>query len=168
MDRETKIDTAYHEAAHAVFDYNNRLKIRHVYATDKRWECVSAWPVEPRWWEALELASGVFAGEMAVYRRRGRTDLAGWLNSFEEFEEDVLCSEWEDEVRDSVRAMELLRIAADAPDPGDLENCYGRSLEIARLRLGAWWPWIVAVAERLLEVGELEGAEVEEIIEATG
>ena len=45
---EMRVDTCYHEAAHAVFDYHARLTIREVYVTEElNAMCVSAVPVNP-------------------------------------------------------------------------------------------------------------------------
>ena len=69
---QARIDTCYHEAAHAVFDYQAGLTIRYVYVTEKlNAMCVSAKPVNPYPWQALDEAVGLFAGEIAAYRRSG-------------------------------------------------------------------------------------------------
>jgi hypothetical protein len=123
---EMRIDTCYREAAHAVFDYHARLTIREVYVTEElNAMCVSAVPVNPYPWQAMDRAAGLFAGLIADYRRRG------WQWSpipFDEFvsEEDSYeeLSELYATECDELQALKMLRIAASAGYYGDLEPCY--------------------------------------------
>jgi hypothetical protein len=168
LDREqARIDTCYHEAAHAVFDYHVGLIIRHVYVTEKlNAMCVSAIPVNPYPWQAMDQAVGLFAGEIAVRRRHGRQ----WPSvPFDEFvfEEDLYEKRFELEGTecDELQALKMLRIAASSELYGDLEASYEMALERATQDVEVWWSEIVAVAERLRETGRLDGEECFRLIE---
>lgn len=120
--RDLVMDTAYHEAAHAVFDYRDGLPVRYVSVdTDgsgaRQDICVSARPVEPLAYQCVEFAGGLLAAEWSAYKRRGR-DLP--VRPFEEFAEEVYDMEeddWEYQEAtglypDEVSAMRLLERAA--------------------------------------------------------
>lgn len=115
LDREEmRIGTCYHEAAHAVFDYLAELTIRYVYVTKKlNAMCVSATPVNPYPWQAMDLAVGAFAGEIAVHRRSGQQKPP---EPFDEFvsDEDLYeqMFELEGTECDELQALKMLRIAA--------------------------------------------------------
>jgi hypothetical protein len=163
-----RIDTCYHEAAHAVFDYQAGLTIRYVYVTEKlNAMCVSAKPVNPYPWQALDEAVGLFAGEIAAYRRSGEQRPSMPFDEFvsgEEVYEDL--AELEGTECDELQALKMLRIAASLEIYGDLEDCYAMALAKATQDVGLWWPEIVAVAERLRETGRLDGEECVELIES--
>jgi hypothetical protein len=165
---EMRVDTCYHEAAHAVFDYHARLTIRHVYVTEEGDAmCVSAVPVNPYPWQAMDHAVGLFAGEIAVYRRRG---CQRPFVPFDEFvsDEDAYeeLAELEGTEGDDLQALKMLRIAASSEIYGDLEACYTMALARATLNVEVWWPEIVTVAERLRETRYLDGEECARLIES--
>jgi hypothetical protein len=169
LDREEmRVDTCYHEAAHVVFDYHARLTIRYVYVTEKlNAMCVSAVPVNPYPWDAMDQAVGLFAGEIAVRRRHGRQ----WQSEpFDEFvsDEDLYeeMFEFEGTECDELQALKMLRIAASSDLYGDLQECYEMALARATRDVEFWWPEIVAVAERLRETGRLDGEECVGLIES--
>jgi hypothetical protein len=156
---EMRVDTCYHEAAHAVFAYHARLPIRQVYVTEELDAmCVSGVPVYPTPWQAMDQAVGAFTGVIADYRRRG------WQWSpipFDEFVSEEASyeelSELEGTECDELQALKMLRIAASAGYYGDLEACYTMAVASAARDVELWWPEIVAVAERLRETGRLDG-----------
>jgi hypothetical protein len=169
LDREqARIDTCYHEAAHAVFDYNAGLIIRQVYVTEKLSAmCISAIPVPPYPWQAMDQAVGLFAGEIAVRRRHGRQWQSVPFDTFvsdEDVYEDL--AELEGAECDELQALKLLRIAASSGICGDLEACYTEALARAKGDVEVWWPEIVAVAERLRDAGRLDGGECVRLIES--
>jgi hypothetical protein len=165
---QARIDTCYHEAAHAVFDYDAGLTIRFVYVTEKlNAMCVSAEPVNPYPWQAMDLAVGLFAGEIAVYRRSGGHKSHVPFDEFVSEEEIYVdLAEVEGTECDELQALKMLRIAASSDLYGDLEACYTMALARARQEVELWWPEIVAVAERLRETGRLDGGECVELIES--
>jgi hypothetical protein len=165
---EMRVDTCYHEAAHVVFYYHAGLIIRQVYVTEELDAmCISALPVNPYPWQAMDHAVGLFAGEIASFRRRGRQ----WLSvPFDEFvsEVDVYeeLAELEGTECDDFQALKRLRIAASSEIYGDLEACYTMALARATRDVEVWWPEIVAVAERLRDAGRLDGEECVRLIES--
>jgi hypothetical protein len=150
---EMRVDTCYHEAAHAVFDYHARLPIRQVFVTEELDAmCVSGVPVNPHPWQAMEQSVGLFAGEIAVHRRRGWQKLPRTFDVFvsdEDAYEEL--AELEGTEGDDLQALKMRRSAASSEFYGDLEACYKMALERATLDVEVWWPEIVAVAERLRE-----------------
>jgi hypothetical protein len=119
-------------------------------------------------------AVGLFAAEYAVYQMRGE---ALPRKTFEKFVADAEVEIEEAESLgydsdfsepDDVRALRLLRRVASWRDNpwGDLEACYEAACSTAAQDLELRWPEIQAVAERLLEIGYLDGDECVRIIEA--
>lgn len=165
---QARIDTCYHEAAHAVFDYHAGLIIRHVYVTEKlNAECVSARPVNHNPWQAMDEAIGLFAGEIAVYRRCGRQKPHVPFDKFVS-DEDAYQEMFELDGTecDELQALKMLRIAASSDLYGDLEDCYAMALASVVQDVELWWSEIVAVAERLRETGRLDGEECVRLIES--
>jgi hypothetical protein len=165
---EMRVDTCYHEAAHVVFDYHAGLIIRHVYVTEKLDAmCVSARPVNPYPWQAMDQAVGLFAGEIAAHRRCGRQRPSVPFDQFVS-QEDVYeeLAELEGTECDDFQALKMLRIAASSEIYGDLEACYTMALARATRDVEVWWPEIVAVAERLRDAGRLDGGECVELMES--
>ena len=161
---EMQLETCYHEAAHAVFDHHNGFIVRRVYVTEKlNAMCVTAEPTDPDPEQAFALACSLLAGEYSVDRSRGsplRT------LTFEEFvaeaEEMWELREWGDPEgeEDTIRCLEMLRIAETSGIYGTLEKCYRLACKTAELYIEWWWEEIVAVAEQLMETKYLDGAEV--------
>jgi hypothetical protein len=158
---EMRVDTCYHEAVHVVFDHHAGLTIRQVYVTEKLDAmCISAVPVNPYPWQAMDQAVGCFAGEIASFRRRRRQRPSVPFDDFVS-EEDVYeeLAELEGTECDELQALRMLRIAASTGFYGDLEDCYAMALARAARDVEVWWPEIVAVAERLRYAGRLDGGE---------
>ena len=171
VDREEmRIDTCYHEAAHAVFDYLAESTIRYVYVTEQlNAMCVSATPVNPYPWQAMDQAVGLFAGEIAVHRRSGQQKPPEPFDEFvsdEDLYEEMF--ELEGTECDELQALKMLRIAASSGIYGDLEACYTMAVARATRDVEVWWPEIVAVAERLRDAGRLDGEECVRLIESAG
>jgi hypothetical protein len=120
----------------------------------------------------MELAAELFAGEIAVDCWRGETRTPLW---FAEWASEMWESEEEDpdaslgETDDNTQAMRMLKIAASwQGNPWrDLEACYLTARKTATRNVNLWWPEIVAVAERLIEVEHLSEDECEALIEAS-
>jgi hypothetical protein len=171
----TRVDTCFPEAAHAVFDYFANFEIRWVYVTDElEAMCVSALPVEPLMWQAMNIATGLFAGEEAVDRRHGERRP---YSSFDEFASEVWLLQEEDPDGslgllncDATQAMKMLERVASWPDNpwGNIEKCYRFARKTAALDVDCMWPQICCVAERLVEVGYLDGEECVQLIESAG
>ncbi len=137
--------------------------------TEELAECVTAVPVEPYPWQALSRATGLLAGEYAVYRRRGKQVRPKPFEEFVAEAEDILELRAEGEPEgesDEGYAFEMLQVAAGSGLCEGLEDCYRLACKTAILNLGLWWSEIAAVAEQLREIGELSGEEVVAIIEA--
>ncbi len=165
---EVRRHTCFHEAAHAVLHHHAGLTLRWVYVSEEsEGMCVSAVPVRPYPWQAMELAAGAFAGEVAVDRARGerRPPL-----SFDEFlsDEEVMeeLAELEGMDCDELLALKMLRVAASSGLFGDLATCYAAARRSAENNVDLLWANITVVAERLEETGYLNGPECADLIES--
>lgn len=173
------LDSSYHEAAHAVFHYEQfrvyrNLPVRYVsVGTEEHPErhdfCATTTPANPDPSMCLSQASNFIAAEYAVYKRRGealpRLSLDEFVAIVRDYEELGKDGQYDP---DEMAALAMLRKAADWPgNPwGDLESCYEMACDTAAINLEIWWPKIVAVAEEFSKMGYLDGEEVVRLIEA--
>jgi len=167
---EMRLETCYHEAAHAVLNHLNGFIVRRVYVTEKlNAMCVTAEPRIPYPWQAFALACSLLAGEYAVDRQ---CEQPPRTLTFEKFvaEAEVTWESYEcgdpEREDDFVRCLEMLCIAAPSGIYGTLEECYRLACEAAEHEVEVWWEEIVAVAEQLMEAKYLDGAEVVMTIES--
>jgi len=101
--------------------------------------CISATPVNPYPWQAMDLAVGLFAGEIAVYRRSGQQKPPAPFDKF--VSEEVVyeeMAELEGTECDELQALKMLRIAASSGFYGDLEACYTEALARATWDVELW------------------------------
>jgi len=161
---EMRLETCYHEAAHAVLNHLNGFIVRRVYVTEKlNAMCVIAEPTVPYPEQASALACGLLAGEYAVDRRRGEPPSTLAFEKFVAEAEDMWePPEWGDPEGedDTTRCLEMLRIAETSEIYGTLEDCYRLACKNAWFNVETWWEEIVAVAEQLIEAKYLGGTEV--------
>ena len=155
----------YHEAAHAVFAYHARLPIRYVVVTEELEAiCVTSRLPKPYPHQGVELAAMYLAGEHALWKRCGQEIP---LMPFNEFavvagtEAEDLADGLDGHAGDHAGALEMVRLAANNPASawGGIESCYQEACRIAASKVGLWWDEITVVAERLREIGYLDGTE---------
>lgn len=168
---EIRADICYHEAAHAVFAYHARLPIRRVFVTEELEAiCVTYRLPKPYPRQGVELAAVYLAGEHALWRRRGQPRPRVTFDDFAvgaEVEAKGFADGLDAYAGDYAGALELVQLAANDPgNPwGGIEGCYEAACRIAASNVVRWWDEISAVAERLREVGCLEGDECIALIE---
>jgi hypothetical protein len=168
---QTRTGLCYHEAAHAVFAYHARLPVQHVVVTEElEAMCVTSLLPKPYPRQGLELATIYLAGEHALWKRCGQEILHMPFNEFTV----VAGTEAEDpadglggHAGDHAGALELVRLAANNPASawGGIESCYQEACRIAASKVGIWWEEIIVIAERLREIGYLDGPECATLIE---
>lgn len=168
---EIRLDSCYHEAAHAVFDYRAGFAIRYVSVetpgrSDLRDVCMSQTTTAP--WQAVQVASGLLAGEMAVYRLHGEQKPAVEPSAWAEFCLACVEQHWPGgDDNDDVRASRLLSGAVEYGALPSVEVGYEEARRFAVLHLSQWWGAVVAVAEALRDRGRLEGGACTALIAAT-
>jgi hypothetical protein len=191
---------AYHEAAHAVVDGLEGHIVRYVSiaieGTNNQDICVSAVNhhnvagvgLIPAPWEALGHATATLAGNIAMWREFGKTEISPWDNweglvqECEEIEELGDPEELENdamEIRKYCEAAALLGQMVRMPTPDELlegsppltpplprtaKEAFEVALGAAEERVNTNWPAIVTVAEKLMDAGYLTGDEVEEVV----
>jgi hypothetical protein len=165
--REIRLDSCYHEATHAVLGYRAGFAIRYVSVeTPDRPELrditMSGITMAP--WLAVQVATGLFAAEIAVYRRRGMERPA---QAFKAWEQDCRDRELDDDYPDDdVQALNVLQRAFEAGMLPSVEAGYRGALVLAPLDLDHHWLAIVAVAHALEERGYLTGDDCVALITA--
>ncbi len=158
---EMRLDSCYHEAAHAVFDYRAGFAIRYVSVEtpgryDLRDVCMSETTMAPT--QAVQVASGLLAGELAVYRLRGEQKPAVEPSAWAEVCLACVEEAWDGgDDNDDVRAFRLLSAAVDHDVLPSVEVGYEEARSFAALHLSQWWSVVIVVAEALREQGRLEG-----------
>ena len=151
--------TCFHEAAHAVFAlkvcgfYVSYVSAEEFY-TAVRGTAFEGWA--EYWRRAMYTLAGSFAEQ-----------LEAWGEVRPEFWEDVLeAAEFESEEPEERRGDHFHLVEQITNMGGDLKENYEIVVQDTEEELYRLWPQITAVAERLLEVGRLEGEECVRLIDA--
>lgn len=168
---QIRADLCYHEAAHAVFAYHTRLPIRHVVVTEEMEAiCLTSRLPKPYPHQGVELAAMYLAGEHALWKRCCQRILHMPFNEFAVLagtEAEDLADGLDGHAGDHAGALELVQLAANNPVNawGGIEGCYEEACRIAVAKVGLWWDEITVVAERLREIGYLDGTGCAALIE---
>ena len=175
MDADLRL-ACYHEAGHAVFCRRAGYRTRHVSVStrarpDLPDRCRHDFPARPKIPDVLAFLLISMAGPYAEYRATHGEPMPHrpygvFLECVEEDARDFE-ADFEEIPSGSMNALEMIRLATKGGEDARSveEKLYVESCRQVAAHVEEFWPEIEAVAERLSEVGYLEGEEVGRIID---